>query len=345
MIPATTLPRQPARWQRELAEAVSDPAELARLLDLPAQWAEAARPAARLFGLRVPRGFVARMRKGDPADPLLRQVLPVAAELDAAPGFVPDPLQEAGAMLAPGLLRKYQGRALLVATGACGVHCRYCFRREFPYDEQTGSGGRWNEAVAALAADPGIRELILSGGDPLSLTNVRLAGLTAALAPITHLRMLRIHTRQPVVLPSRIDRGLLDWLQGLPWRVTLVLHANHPAELAPDVLEALAALRATGVLLLNQSVLLAGINDDVEVLSDLSLGLHAAGVLPYYLHLLDPVRGAAHFRVDESRGRAIIDALARRLPGFLVPRLARELPGEDAKWVVAAGIQRGPAPD
>ena len=338
MIPATTLPRQPANWQRELAEAVTDPGELAALLDLPEAWIAPARAAARLFGLRVPRSYVARMRRGDPGDPLLRQVLPVAEELADIPGFVPDPLREADAALAPGLLRKYSGRALLVATGACGVHCRYCFRREFPYDAQTGEGGRWTEAIAALAADPSIRELILSGGDPLSLGNARLAALSSALAAAPHLRQLRIHTRQPVVLPSRVDPGLVDWLRSLPWRVTVVLHANHPDEWSAEVREAVGALRGTGALLLNQSVLLAGVNDDPATLARLSLTLHESGVLPYYLHLLDPVRGTAHFQVSEARGRELIDALARQLPGFLVPRLARELPGEEAKWVVAAGI-------
>jgi EF-P beta-lysylation protein EpmB len=338
MIPATTLPRQPANWQRELADAVTDPAELARLLYLPDAWLAPAQAAARLFSLRVPRSYVARMRRGDPADPLLRQVLPVAQELDAVPGFVPDPLREADARLAPGLLRKYQGRALLVTTGACGVHCRYCFRREFPYDAQTGDGGRWAEAVAALSADSSIRELILSGGDPLSLGNARLAALTEALRAVPQLRMLRIHTRQPIVLPSRVDPGLLDWLRSLEWRVTIVLHANHPDELSQDVRAAVAALRATGALLLNQSVLLSGVNDDAATLARLSLTLHESGVLPYYLHLLDPVRGTAHFQVAESRGRELVDALARQLPGYLVPRLARELPGEDAKRVVAAGM-------
>lgn len=338
MIPATTLPRQPASWQRELADAVTDPAELARLLDLPDEWVAPARAAARQFGLRVPRGFVARMRRGDPGDPLLRQVLPVAQELEAAQGFVADPLREADATLAPGLLRKYHGRALLVATAACAVHCRYCFRREFPYESQTDAAGRHAGAIAAVAADPSIQELILSGGDPLSLGNARLAALTAALGAAPHLRMLRIHTRQPVVLPSRVDRGLLDWLGGLGWRVTIVLHANHPAEWSAEVREAVAALRGTGVLLLNQSVLLAGVNDDAGTLERLSLALHESGVLPYYLHLLDPVRGTAHFRVGEGRGRELVDALARRLPGFLVPKLARETPGEDAKQVLAAGI-------
>jgi EF-P beta-lysylation protein EpmB len=349
MIAATPLPRQPnaeaapattSSWQADFAAAIADPAELAAVLGLPEAWVAPAREAARSFPLRVPRSFVARMRHGDPADPLLRQVLPLAEELAPATGRSSDPLQENEARRAPGLLHKYRGRALLVATGACAMHCRYCFRREFPYDGQ-GDTGRWQEAIATLAADPTIEELILSGGDPLSLGNARLQSLSRALAGIPHLRSLRLHTRNAVVLPSRVDAGLVEWLRGLPWRVTVVLHVNHAQELEGDAVEAIARLRATGALLLNQSVLLRGVNDDATTLVALSKRLHALGVLPYYLHLTDAVNGTAHFDVDEARGRAIIDALARELPGYLVPRLVREVPGEDAKVVLAAGVDAG----
>lgn len=342
MIPATPLSRYPtdppANWQRDFAAAVTDPAELAQLLQLPPSWVEPARRAAAHFGLRVPRSFIARMRLRDPNDPLLRQVLPVAEELQSVAGFVADPLEESAARRAPGLLQKYAHRALLVTTGACAMHCRYCFRREFPYGEEQGDTGRWREAVAAIVADTSLRELILSGGDPLSLSTARLSALTDTLASASHLEWLRLHTRNAIVLPSRVDNALLNWLGDLPWRVTLVLHVNHPQELQGDALEAIARLRSTGALLLNQSVLLRGVNDDAAVLATLSRTLHAHGVLPYYLHLQDRVRGTAHFEVSESRGIQLIDALARELPGFLVPRLARELPGESAKWVVAAGL-------
>jgi EF-P beta-lysylation protein EpmB len=357
MIAATPLPRQPnaaqgpaetsasdtshRSWQADFAAAVTDPAELAALLGLPDAWVGPAREAARSFPLRVPRSFVARMRHGDAADPLLRQVLPLAEELRPALGRSADPLQEADARRAPGLLHKYRGRALLVATGACAMHCRYCFRREFPYEEQQGETGRWQQAIATIAADPSIEELILSGGDPLSLGNARLQALGRALAGVPHLRSLRLHTRNAVVLPSRVDDGLVDWLKGLPWRVTVVLHVNHAAELEGDAVEAIARLRATGALLLNQSVLLRGVNDDAATLVALSKRLHALGVLPYYLHLTDAVNGTAHFDVDEARGRALVDALARELPGYLVPRLVREVPGEDAKVVLAAGLDPG----
>lgn len=347
MIAASPLTRQPSTapsteagpsWQADFAAAVTDPAELAAMLGLPETWVAAAHDAARAFPLRVPRSFVARMRHGDPADPLLRQVLPVGEELLHGTGRSGDPLAEADARRAPGLLHKYRGRALLIATGACAMHCRYCFRREFPYDDQQGETGRWQEALATVAADASIEELILSGGDPLSLGNARLQALGRALAEIPHLRSLRLHTRNAVVLPSRVDAGLTAWLRGLPWRVTVVLHVNHAQELEGDAVEAIARLRSTGALLLNQSVLLRGVNDDGATLAALSKRLHTLGVLPYYLHLTDAVNGTAHFDVDEARGRALIDALARDLPGYLVPRLVREVPGEEAKVVLAAGI-------
>lgn len=347
MIAATPLTRQPtaassprplASWQADFAAAVTDPAELASLLGLPESWVGPAREAARMFPMRVPRSFVARMRRGDPTDPLLRQVLPVAEELEHTAGRSSDPLQEADAHRAPGLLHKYRGRALLIATGACAMHCRYCFRREFPYEDQQSDTGRWHDALAALAADPSIEELILSGGDPLSLGDARLQSLSRALADIPQLRSLRLHTRNAVVLPSRVDDGLVEWIKGLPWRVTVVLHVNHAQELEGDAVEAIARLRSTGALLLNQSVLLRGVNDDAATLVALSKRLHELGVLPYYLHLTDAVNGTAHFDVDELRGRAIVDALARALPGYLVPRLVREVPGEEAKVVLAAGL-------
>jgi len=231
---------------------------------------------------------------------------------------------------APGLLQKYAGRALLIATGACAINCRYCFRREFPYAEQIGSGAL-SQALDAIAADPGIDEVILSGGDPLSLSDARLRALTDALAKIAHLRRLRVHTRLPVVLPSRVDAGLLQWLRELPWPVAMVLHSNHANEIDASVLAACAQLRAAGVTLLNQSVLLRGVNDSVAALAQLSQRLFEAGVVPYYLHLLDRVRGAAHFDVPEATARQLVGELAAGLSGYLVPKLVREVPGGPAK--------------
>jgi len=322
---------EPLTWQRELAQAITTPEELAAALGLDPGLLADAHAAGGEFPLRVPRGFVARMRRGDPDDPLLRQVLPVAAELRDSADYVDDPVGEHGALRAPGLLQKYRGRALLITTPTCAVHCRYCFRREFPYAEQGGDGPRWSEALAEIAADASLEEIILSGGDPLSLSNARLESLTGALAAIPHVRRIRVHTRQPVVLPSRVDEGLLQWLRSAVLPVVVVLHVNHPNELDGELAAACAKLRATATTLLNQSVLLAGVNDDVEVLAELSRRLFEAGVLPYYLHALDPVRGAAHFAVDDERARALAGQLAARLPGYLVPRLVREVPGAPAK--------------
>jgi EF-P beta-lysylation protein EpmB len=271
------------------------------------------------------------MRHGDPADPLLRQVLPILAEDEIAPGFEFDAVGDGAARAAPGVLHKYGGRALLVATGSCAVHCRYCFRRHFPYARDNAGADRWAGALAYLGADPSIHEVLLSGGDPLSLSTARLRELTDALRAIPHLRRLRLHTRLPVVLPDRVDDALCAWLAGLPWPVTVVLHANHGNEFDPGVDAACARLRAAGAMLLNQAVLLRGVNDSVEALAALCERGHAAGVLPYYLHQLDRVQGAAHFEVPEAEGRQLMSELSARMPGYLVPRWVREIPGERGK--------------
>jgi EF-P beta-lysylation protein EpmB len=322
-------------WQAEMATAITRPEELVAELGLDPGLIPAAVAASSAFRLRVPRSYLARIRPGDPNDPLLRQVLPIGAELADTAEYTSDPLGERDALRAPGLLHKYYGRALLITTSACAVHCRYCFRREFPYAEQTSESSRWSEALAEIEADASIEEVILSGGDPLSLSDARLAKLTDALQRIPHVRRLRVHTRQLVVLPSRVDAGLTQWLTQLCLPVVFVLHVNHPNEIDTDVRAACARLRDCGVTLLNQTVLLQGVNDDPEVLVELSTRLFEAGVLPYYLHLLDHVRGAAHFDVPEDRARVLAGAIAARLPGYLVPRLAREIGGAPAKVTLA----------
>jgi EF-P beta-lysylation protein EpmB len=329
-----------SRWQRELAESVTDPRELLEILGLPPALAAAAGHASQVFGLRVTRSYLSRMRRGDPHDPLLRQILPLGDELLEVPGFGADPLEESAARRAPQLLHKYAGRALIVTTEACAVHCRYCFRREFPYSadaaDGAGGGSRWSAALAAIAGDPGIEEVILSGGDPLSLSNARLVQLTQAIGAIPHVTRIRVHTRQPVVLPSRVDEGLLAWLRSIRLPLVMVLHVNHPNEIDAEVRAACAALRAAGAVLLNQAVLLRGVNDDVETLQGLSCALADAGVMPYYLHLPDRVRGTAHFDVEESRARELMAALTARLSGYLVPRLVREVPGAASKVSIPA---------
>lgn len=334
MITAELAGRHRESWQYELAEAITDPGQLLEALTLDPALLTPALAAAARFRLRVPRSFVARMRRGDARDPLLRQVLPIGEELIDAEGYSGDPLGESAANRAPGLLHKYRGRALLVTTGACAVHCRYCFRREFPYEAQVSEGGRWAGALMAIRADTSIEEIILSGGDPLSLSNARLTALTGSLAAIPHLRRLRVHTRTPVVLPSRVDDGFVAWLRTLPWPAVVVVHTNHAREIDNAVTGAFTRIRATGVQLLNQSVLLAGVNDDEEALVALSGALFDAGALPYYLHLLDRVRGASHFAVPEARGRELMRAISARLPGYLVPRLALEEAGAAGKTVL-----------
>jgi EF-P beta-lysylation protein EpmB len=323
--------RPSSAWQAAVRDAVRDPGELAALLELPLT-ALGERGGAE-FPLLVPRGFVARMRKRDPDDPLLRQVWPRAAEDATVPGFGADPVREQG-LAARGLIRKYPGRALLIASGACPVHCRYCFRRSFPYGDQLAARGDWGPALAALSATPGITEAILSGGDPLSLSNRRLAELVTKLED-TAVETVRILTRFPVVVPERVDRGLLAVLERTRLRTVVVLHCNHANELDGEVAAALRELKAACGALLNQSVLLAGVNDRAETLAALSRRLFECGVLPYYLHLLDPVAGAAHFDVDEAVGRRLIAALREQLPGYLVPRLVRETPGQLSKTTIA----------
>ena len=290
------------------------------MLELPPATLDAV--ATSDFPLLVPRGFVARIAKRDPLDPLLLQVLPRALETEAVPGFTADPVREHG-LADGGVIEKYPGRALLIASGACPVHCRYCFRRAFPYAEQLAARGGWDAAVEVLRARPDLREAILSGGDPLSLTNRRLGELVAKIET-TSVRTLRIHTRFPVVVPERIDEGLLDLLGSTRLVTVVVVHCNHANELDDGV----------GGALLNQSVLLRGVNDSVEALTALSERLFASGVLPYYLHLLDAVAGAAHFDVGASVGRELVAQLRARLPGYLVPRLVRETPGELSKTLI-----------
>lgn len=327
---ATALPSS-RRWQAVWREAVIDPIELLRMLGLDNRAAALLPQRDTGFELRVPRGFVARMRHGDANDPLLLQVLPQAAELFERADYVADPVGDGAAKSADGVIQKYHGRALLIATGSCAINCRYCFRRHFPYADETAATAGWRAALEHLRGDTSINEVILSGGDPLSLSTAKLAELGTALVAISHVRRLRIHTRLPVVLPERVDAELIDWLAKLPLQKTLVIHANHANEFDQSVRAACARLRAANVILLNQSVLLRGVNDTVDALANLSDALIDAGVVPYYLHQLDRVQGAAHFEVDDEVAIGLIESMRRRLPGYLVPRLVREIAGAASK--------------
>ncbi len=330
-----TTPPAPADWQSVLAESVRSPAELCRLLGLPPRLAADAEEAADGWPMLVPRPYLARIRPGDPADSLLRQVLPQAAELAVVAGYSADPLGEAAARCGPGLLRKYQGRILMVTTPSCGVHCRFCFRRHFPYEDSSCAAVDWGPALGEIAADRSIHEVILSGGDPLVLADSELAELARQLAAIPHLRRLRIHTRLPVVIPQRVTDGLISGIRGTRLSALMVVHVNHLAEIDADVAAGLGRLVNAGIPVLSQSVLLRGVNDRADVLGELCQQLVDLRVIPYYLHQLDPVAGAAHFEVPVAAGIALLAELRARLPGYAVPRYVRETPGGSSKELLA----------
>lgn len=321
-------------WKHALQRSIRDPAELLRRLQLPPSLLAGAERAAATFPLRVPVGYLNRMEVGNPDDPLLRQVLPLAEELRDLPGYSLDPVGDLAASKAPGVLQKYQGRLLLVTTAACAVNCRFCFRRHFPYQEENPSVDQWQEALTLLEQDPTISEVILSGGDPLLLDDARLRTLLQRLEAVPHLKRVRFHSRLPIVLPERVTRDLLELFTKSRLQTIVVIHCNHPNELADDVILTLRRLAAAGVQLLNQSVLLRGVNDQEEVLVQLSEQLFAAGVLPYYLHLLDRVTGAAHFESDAARLQPLLHGLRTRLPGYLMPRVVREQAGAAYKQPV-----------
>jgi EF-P beta-lysylation protein EpmB len=323
--------RTPAAWQIELARSVRDVAELCRLVGLGSAVAEAAGEAANGFPVLVPRPYLARIQRGDAANPLLKQVLPSPAELDQTPGFTADPLGEAARLCAHGLLWKYQNRVLMVSASGCAVHCRFCFRRHFLCNEGIQSPKKWGEVLERIAAEPSFHEVILSGGDPLILPDDELARLSARLEQIPHVRRLRIHTRMPIVIPQRVCDELVSWMKGTRLSTLMVVHINHPAEIDGDVAAALGRLIDAGVPLLSQSVLLAGVNDDLETLMELYERLADLRVMPYYLHQLDPVAGAAHFEVPVVKGKELVAGLRKRLPGYAVPRYVRETPGGEAK--------------
>lgn len=318
-------------WQKKLAEGFSTSTELLEFLQLPLSLANGF--AEKQFKTRVPRDFAAKMIKGEPNDPLLRQVLAANEELEASE-HVNDPLKEAAVIPMSGLIHKYHGRVLLTVTGACAINCRYCFRRHFPYQDNNPGRAGWGQVMTYIAKDPCIHEVILSGGDPLLATDRTLETLFEQLATIPHLRTIRIHTRIPIVLPARVNDHLSGILSASRLRKVVVLHCNHPQEIDAEVARACKALRQADCHLLNQSVLLKGVNDNAYILAALSERLFDEGVLPYYLHLLDKVRGAAHFDVALNDAIALFQELQNLLPGYLVPRLAREEPGKKSKTII-----------
>jgi EF-P beta-lysylation protein EpmB len=324
-----------AIWQRELRDAIRDPRSLCEALDLPPEMPQSAARARGSFTVFVPPSYLARIEHGNPADPLFLQVWPAADEDLLIERFVSDPVDDAAFALRPGLLQKYAGRALMVVTGACAIHCRYCFRRHFPYEESPPTETIWTSAIEAIAQDTSLEEIILSGGDPLTVTDARLAWLVERLAAVPHLHRLRVHTRLPIMIPSRVTDSLLTWITGTRLTPVVVIHANHANELDHEVATAIGRLRTRGVMLLNQAVLLRGVNDTADAQAALSLRLVDLGVMPYYLHQLDRVRGAAHFEVPIEEGRQIIAELRRRLPGYAVPQYVQEQPGSPHKVALA----------
>ena len=327
-------PNMQINWKKDLANAVSDPSELLFILDLDAQAFQPDLPARQLFPMRVPRSFVARMEKGNPRDPLFLQVMPSRQEFVQQPDFIKDPLEEHDSVV-PGLLHKYRNRVLFIVRGGCAVNCRYCFRRHFPYQENSNNKQQWQQALDYIQAKPEINEVIFSGGDPLMANDDQLAWLINQLEQISHLKRLRIHTRLPVVMPSRVTDEFVQMLQQSSLRCTLVLHINHANELAGELPAALAKLADARISMSNQAVLLADVNDNADALVELHESLFDHRIQPYYLHLLDKVEGASHFDVSEARAVLLMRELLARLPGFLVPKLVREIGGEQSKTPIA----------
>lgn len=327
-------------WLTQLADVVTSPDELLHLLNVDADAnLLAGRDAKRLFALRVPRAFIARMEPGNPNDPLLRQVLTSQDEFITAPGYSTDPLEEQHSVV-PGLLHKYSNRALLLVKGGCAVNCRYCFRRHFPYAENQGNKRNWQTALEYIAAHTELDEIIFSGGDPLMAKDHELDWLLTQLEAIPHIKRLRIHSRLPVVIPARITDTLVARISASSLQVLLVNHINHANEIDNEFRAAMKRLRMAGVTLLNQSVLLREVNDNALTLAKLSNALFDAGVMPYYLHVLDKVQGAAHFMVSDEEARAIMRELLTLVSGYLVPKLAREIGGEPSKTPLDLGLKQ-----
>ncbi len=323
---------QEQNWQSQLSDLITDPLELLNLLELSTdQLLSGAILASEQFKLRVPRAFVGKMNIRDPLNPLLLQVLPHHLELEDHPEFVTDPLGEEAANQMAGVLHKYQSRFLLTLTGACAIHCRYCFRRHFPYQENLPKNDDWENIKQYIEQNPQINEVILSGGDPLTLNNRKIALWLERLASLPQIKILRIHSRVPIVIPNRIDDELISILKNSRLRIVVVVHSNHAAELDDFTCSKLLQLSLHHITVLNQAVLLKGVNDSAETLNELSLRLFDARVMPYYLHVLDKVKGAQHFDLDSSKIDQIYSDVLASLPGYLVPKLVREIAGEKNK--------------
>ncbi|MCO7227423.1 EF-P beta-lysylation protein EpmB [Pleionea sp. CnH1-48] len=330
MIPVSGTNWHNPDWKKLLSSSISKPAELLERLNLTAEQMGDGK-ATELFKLRVPLPFVERMEKGNPKDPLLLQVWPHPEEYHQQPGFTFDPLAEKHSNPVPGLLHKYGKRVLTITAASCAINCRYCFRRHFPYDEQSYGQKTWQQWFDYIASNPHINEVILSGGEPLLTSDSQLAELVEGLSQFNHIKRLRIHTRLPVVIPQRITQSLTALAANSPFTWLMVLHINHPNEIDDALIRAAAQCHQAGIRLYNQSVLLKDINDDVVILAELSEKLFDAHIQPYYLHLLDKVTGVHHFEVSEPKAQQLYQEMLAQLPGFLVPKLVREIAGEASK--------------
>lgn len=330
MIPRTETALHNHSWQWYLRHAIRNTDDLAKALRIDID------PVPTAFPLFVPEPYLSRIERGNPDDPLLLQVLPRHAENQVVEGYVNDPLQEVGQLKGSGIIHKYHGRILIVTTGACAINCRYCFRRHFPYSEAQLGHRDWQNVLSYIREDPAIREVILSGGDPLLMSDKQLSDFVNMLGELKQITHLRIHTRMPIVIPQRVNETMLDWISGTKLKVVVVIHANHEQELDDQVHRTVQKLLSAGVSVLNQSVLLKNVNDNCEALCNLSWRLSSIGALPYYLHRLDKVAGAAHFDITATRAQELITQMKNRMPGYLVPRLVSEIPGSESKQELIA---------
>lgn len=318
-------------WQKQLQKARQRPEDLLKKLHIDDNQLVISESASKQFPVSAPEAYIKRIQAADAADPLLRQIMPVKEEEIELPKFISDPVGDLKSEKSPGLLHKYPGRVLLIVTGACAIHCRYCFRRHFPYSENTMSTANWQQALSYIESDESIEEVILSGGDPLTLTDTKLMSISSELASINHLQRLRIHSRIPVVLPERILQSDLHWFTATRLKPILILHINHAGELDSEAVKAIEKLKQHHIPLYNQSVLLKGVNDRLEDLIALSKMLFEHDIVAYYLHMLDPVSGASHFEVNEAKAKKLLHGLRENLPGYMVPTLVREVSGENSK--------------